>query len=267
MEEAEYKDNEIVLYKTKAKLSLPHKEPQEVECFVTQGHVVIETEEPIKIPLSLIQDIAVYAFPSANYSVQAQEPSCGTATLIFLDDQNKKRKLSLETAAGTLSYLKEVVKGAKEKQQIEQLMKDRLIGELSSMNLRRTGLSYSYGYGIYITTERIVGVHGPSWLKYMTCSILELKEPSINDTKSIAKLVQNMDFEVRKEHLKEVRFKRTRGLLKWIQNQYGVLTIKTDNETYRIEVLRKGADEVQALKKLFIAFARDKFVDEDIRLE
>ena len=105
MEETEYRDNEQVLYRTTVKLKLPHKTPEEVNCFVTEDHVLIEAEEPIKIPLSLIQDISVYAYPSD----QAQEPSYGTATLTFLDDQNKKRKLSLETTAGSLAYFKETI--------------------------------------------------------------------------------------------------------------------------------------------------------------
>ena len=50
MEEAEYKDSEKVLFKTRGKLTLPGKEPEEADYFITKGHVVIETEEPIKIP-------------------------------------------------------------------------------------------------------------------------------------------------------------------------------------------------------------------------
>jgi len=44
MEEAEYKDNEKVLYETKGKFHLPHKKPEEANLFVTEGHVVIEAD-------------------------------------------------------------------------------------------------------------------------------------------------------------------------------------------------------------------------------
>jgi len=87
MEENEYKDNEKVLYKTRGKLL--GKKPEEADCFVTQSHVVIEAEEPIKIPVSHIQN---FEFSYGTY------PS-GTATLTFLDDLNKKHKLSLEMDA------------------------------------------------------------------------------------------------------------------------------------------------------------------------
>ena len=47
----QYKDDEKVRYKTRAKLSLPHKEPEEADCFVTEGHVLIEAT-PTKTTLS-----------------------------------------------------------------------------------------------------------------------------------------------------------------------------------------------------------------------
>lgn len=110
MEETEYKDNEKVVYKTRAKLSLPNKKPEEVDCLVTEGHVVIEAEKPIKIPVSHIQDCRIMTqMPSASFSRMVQEPLSGTATLTFLDDLNKKRKLSLEMHAGDLYDFKVVI--------------------------------------------------------------------------------------------------------------------------------------------------------------
>lgn len=55
MEETEYKDNEKVLYKTKGKLQLPDNKSEDVDCFVTEGHVVIDAEEPIKIPITHVK--------------------------------------------------------------------------------------------------------------------------------------------------------------------------------------------------------------------
>lgn len=93
----EYWDNEKVLYKTSGKVSLPHKDPQVANLLVTENHVVIVAEEPIKIPLSHIKrcDTAMGSI-SVSYSTLSQEPLSDTATLTFLDDLKKKRKLPLE---------------------------------------------------------------------------------------------------------------------------------------------------------------------------
>ncbi|GAG95007.1 unnamed protein product, partial [marine sediment metagenome] len=86
--EDEYRDNEKVLYKTRCRLL--GKKPEEADCFVTEGHVVIETNEPVKIPLSRVQKCDIAAqYPSRFFPT-------GTATLTFLDDLNKKHKLTLE---------------------------------------------------------------------------------------------------------------------------------------------------------------------------
>ena len=55
MEEIEYKDNAKVLFKIRAKLRLENREAEEVECFVTDSHVIIEAEERIKIPLLYVK--------------------------------------------------------------------------------------------------------------------------------------------------------------------------------------------------------------------
>ena len=101
--EDKYRDNEKVLYKTRGWLTLPYKEPEKVDCFVTERHVVIEAKELIKIPVSQVQD-CVLEEPSAFYFT-----STGTATLTFLDDLNKKHKLSLEIAAVDLGYFKQAL--------------------------------------------------------------------------------------------------------------------------------------------------------------
>lgn len=75
MEEVEYKDNEKVLCKTSVILSLSHKRPEEVDCFVTENHVVIDAHEPIKIPVSLVKDFHIHSFPDySHYSTQVQGP-------------------------------------------------------------------------------------------------------------------------------------------------------------------------------------------------
>jgi hypothetical protein len=106
MEEIEYKDNEKVLFKAKGKLSLPHKKPEHVDCFVTEGHVVIEAEEPIKIPASRIKDCQVNIDSLGLSSISHPGSLSGTVRLWYLDDENKKHELSLEMAASELGYFK-----------------------------------------------------------------------------------------------------------------------------------------------------------------
>ena len=92
MEENEYKNNEKVLYKTRGKLILPGKEPEEVDCFVTESYVIIDVEGAIKIPLSCIQDCDLSYDLSGGYK-------SGTAKLTFADGLNEKHELSLKIAA------------------------------------------------------------------------------------------------------------------------------------------------------------------------
>ena len=114
MEETEYKDNEKVLFKAKGKLSLPHKKPEHVDCFVTEGHVVIEAEEPIKIPASRIKECQITIDSLGLSSSSPPGSFSGTARLWFLDDENKKHELSLEMAASELGYFKHATEEAYE---------------------------------------------------------------------------------------------------------------------------------------------------------
>lgn len=112
MNENEYKDNEKVLYKTRAKLSLPHKEFKEVECFVTEGHVVIEAEEIKKIPVSRIEGCReTIDYPiSYRYDYhKVQEPLSGTVALTFFDEQKRKQRLSLRMEAEDVRNVKQAI--------------------------------------------------------------------------------------------------------------------------------------------------------------
>jgi len=104
MEETEYKDNEKVLFKTKGKLSLPHNKPEHIYCLVTEGHVVIEAKEPIKIPLSRIQDCHV-STPLPSFGASVAEVSHSTVRLRYRDASGHRRMLEIEMQpadAGTL---------------------------------------------------------------------------------------------------------------------------------------------------------------------
>jgi len=113
MIENEYKDGEKVLYKTRAKLSLPHKEFKEVECFVTEGHVVIEAEEIKKIPVSRIKgcrEIIDYQPIGYGYDYhKAQEPLFGTVEFTFFDEQKRKQRLSLRMDAENVRNVKQTI--------------------------------------------------------------------------------------------------------------------------------------------------------------
>jgi len=103
MEDNKY-NTEKVLYKTKSKIILPDKKTEETDCFITENHVVIESDEPIKIPLSCIETCRItHSVPAVPYSTQVQkpvEPMLDTITLIFFDELRKKHKLSIEMRAG-----------------------------------------------------------------------------------------------------------------------------------------------------------------------
>lgn len=108
MEETEYRDNEQVLYKITLKLKLQDKEPCDVECLVTRKHLIIDGEEPIKIPRNQVKDLGVpvssleLLSPGQKY----QELHTVSATLTYLDNENNKKKIFLEGHPGSLHYLR-----------------------------------------------------------------------------------------------------------------------------------------------------------------
>ena len=104
MEREDYWNNELVLYKTSGKVKLPHKETEDINCLVTEGHVVIETDEVIKIPLSHIKKCRATRDLLSNYSysehISTRELWAGTAELAYVDDQNVKHELSFQLDKG-----------------------------------------------------------------------------------------------------------------------------------------------------------------------
>jgi len=107
MEGNEYKDNEKVLYKTTAKVSLPHKKLEETNCIVTEHHIVVQAEETIKIPLSRIQNCVIVVSVSADGSVAP-----GTVTLKYLDSTQRRRTAQIEThPAYYAGMLKSIISG------------------------------------------------------------------------------------------------------------------------------------------------------------
>ncbi len=95
-EESQYENEEKVLHKTRVSLKLKGKEPEEADSFVTEGHVVIKTNEEITIPISRIKNCdTFYSFQASDSGASNQELQTGTVALTFVDDSNKKQKLEL----------------------------------------------------------------------------------------------------------------------------------------------------------------------------
>ena len=113
MTEKEYKENEKVLHKANCTLSLPNKETVEAECFVTEGHVVIEAWEPIKIPISKIKNVREYSNISLTGFTTSTKLSQGAyegiLSLTFLDDLDEKQELSLEMNITDTYYFKKMI--------------------------------------------------------------------------------------------------------------------------------------------------------------
>ena len=111
----EYRDTEKVLYKTKAKISVPNKESEEVECFITESNLVIEAEQPMKIPLNQIK---MRLIKESN-----------TMTLVYVDHLDKYRELSLEIPLGDATPFNEVLSKATDKAEGKQIV-GRLINTI-----------------------------------------------------------------------------------------------------------------------------------------
>jgi len=104
MEENEHKDNEKVLDKFEVKLN---GKTEEVDCIVTESHLVIEAEEVMRLPFSHIVNCDVqYSLPSIAYPNQPLKQHSGTAKLTYLNEFNNRQKLSLEMSIESLYLFK-----------------------------------------------------------------------------------------------------------------------------------------------------------------
>jgi len=107
VEENEYKDDEKVLDKFIVKLN---GKTEEVDCIVTESHLVIEAEEVMRLPFSHIVNCDVqYSLPSIEYPGQPLKQHSGTVRLTYLDELNNKQKLSLEMSIGSPYLFKESI--------------------------------------------------------------------------------------------------------------------------------------------------------------
>ena len=161
-------------------------------------------------------------------------------------------------------------------------MAEQLIGGFMSSNI---GKGRFRGYGIYVTSKRIIGVKAGLRQRFDTglaaalFSVdgafaggkiaavgMSLGQRLSEDAcvEAIELLEEKKDFEVSKEELVEARIRRNKGALKRFLTNWGDLIVKTPKDTYIIKVGIEGEQgEFQKLKDMFTAFDKDKFVVED----
>ena len=109
MEDAQYKNSEKVLETYIVKLN---DKSEELECIITESHLVIEAEDAIRIPFSRIYDCDIYYPMVSDIGYSSSQPSeslLGTATLKYLDEVNKEKKLTLQMSAGSLSLFRQTL--------------------------------------------------------------------------------------------------------------------------------------------------------------
>ncbi len=84
MNENEHKDNAEVPDRISCRLKLPHQEPTDAECYISEGRLVVTGKPPIVIPLHRIKT----HMPGGLESREIE--------LTYLDDLDKKQRMSLE---------------------------------------------------------------------------------------------------------------------------------------------------------------------------
>lgn len=141
-------------------------------------------------------------------------------------------------------------------------MAEYIIGGVLSGHLARGPLR---GYGLYVTSDRIIGVKG-GWKQLfggILGDALEVRagvEDAPADTRKAFELIErNKDFEVGKDELESVILRRTDFL--WRILSWGVIEVRAPGRTYRIRIGRDG-EELVKLRSMLYAFQPDKFVSE-----
>ena len=129
-------------------------------------------------------------------------------------------------------------------------MKEQIIGGFTSYKLKKGTIK---GYGLYVTTNRILGVKG-GW-KQIWGEVVGKKE-------AIDELERMKDFEVSKQELIDVRIKREKSALKRLMGWRYCLTIRTATDTHTIAV--KDKEEIGKLQGLFTTSDRNQFITEPL---
>jgi len=125
---------------------------------------------------------------------------------------------------------------------------EQLLGGLTSGDLHLKG-KVSFGYGIYVTNKRIIGVKSMKGL--LASGLLGLAGLWVGRTdssaKAIAELEEKKDIEVRKEDVSEIEMKKPHGI------RAGYLNIAL-NSGGSVTVLIGNKKEFEPIKNLMAAF-------------
>ena len=138
--------------------------------------------------------------------------------------------------------------------------------------------------GIYVTTNRVIGAKG-SWRTNWDSELDEaLFKPLVlggaagtadeqhlskdDATRAVELLEDEKEFEVIREDLEEIRIEQKKGALGGLIGGGSKLAIKTPKDTHIIDIGKQKTKEgvrgeVQRLKDMFNAFAKDKFIVEE----
>lgn len=105
MNDSDYKGiehRERVVFKGKVKLNPRSKDAEIVDCYVTEGSVVIESTEPLRIPLDRIEDCSV-SIPTSYVDLYRDlakaQSTPGTIMLKYRDASGQRRTTQFETSA------------------------------------------------------------------------------------------------------------------------------------------------------------------------
>ncbi len=115
MEEAKYKDieyKEKVLFEGKVTLNPNSKNTEVANCSVTEGSVIIESTEPLQIPLDRVEECLVISV-ACMVGRKAEFRPC-TVTLRYRTASGEKKKIEFEMnweEAGNLRATIDMTKG------------------------------------------------------------------------------------------------------------------------------------------------------------
>ena len=159
-------------------------------------------------------------------------------------------------------------------------MEEKLLTGIMSSNMWRKGDPY---YGLFLTTERIIGVPGfigvnagGEWTSNMESSLFDMKDASgslntrlisedilekIDASMAISALDERKDFEAAKHEVEELRIEKNKksGLTGFFSTLWGKAVIKTPQKKAELKLSENVTDrEIRILTSMFAEFKNDK---------
>ncbi len=140
-----------------------------------------------------------------------------------------------------------------------EAMAEDVIGGFISGHLARGVVR---GYGLYVTSDRIIGVKGGlkqviggTWGDALGGATPLARDDTL---KALEWIERKKDFEVRRDELERVTIRRHK-VRSFFGIMWGGIEIRASKRTYKIRI-GKDMGEVAKLRKMFAAFEPDKFV-------